>query len=326
MNAGPAMNGSRALVTGGAGAIGSHVVDALLEAGATEVRVLDLPGARWDANLAAALATGRVTRVVGDVRDRAAVDSAVDGVDLVFHQAAMRVAHCAEDPRRAHETMADGTFHVVHAAAASGVSKLVMASSAAVYGPDGDADLPESARTDRTDSTYAALKAYGEALLRSYGRTLPSVALRYFNVYGPRVVGEGPHAEVLVRWMQRIDANEAPTIDGDGRQEVDLVYVEDVARANVLAATTTSTHRSFNVGTGRGRSLNDVAAALLQAMGSDLAVAHGPPRRINAARRRVADTALAASELGFRAAVPLEDGLARLVDWWSEAGASTGDP
>ena len=307
-----------ALVTGGAGAVGSHVVDALVAAGASEVRVVDLTDAEWDRNLAEASARGSLTTIGADVRDQGAVDAAMEGVDLVFHQAALRVPRCAQEPRLAHEVMADGTFHVVDAAARAGVSRLVAASSAVLYGPDETEDLRETHRVDRTDSLYGSLKAYNEALFRSYRTThgLRSIALRYFNVYGPRMNVRGPHTEVLVRWIERIERGEPPLIDGDGEQVVDFVYVEDVARANVLAACTPAEDATFNVGTGVPHSLREVATTLLRVMGSDLTVVHGPARAVNAARRRVADPTRAAEGLGFRAEVTLEKGLRRLVAWW----------
>jgi nucleoside-diphosphate-sugar epimerase len=313
----------RALVTGGAGAVGSHLVDVLVASGAAEVRVLDLPDAEWARNLSDASACGRVTAIKADVRDRVAVETAMQGVDLVFHEAALRVTQCVEEPRLAHEVMADGTFHVVDAAARAGVARVVVASSAVLYGPDPSEDVGEIERTDRADTLYGSLKAYNEALLRCYEVThgLRSVALRYFNVYGPRMNIRGPHTEVLVRWMERIDRGDPPLIDGDGMQLLDFVYVTDVARANVLAATTTSPDRVFNVGSGEALTLNELAATLLRVMDSDLAVRRGPPRTINAARRRVADPTHAERGLGFRVQVSLEDGLRALVAWWR--GAST---
>ena len=320
-----AIHGRVALVTGGAGAVGSHVVDSLVAAGAAEIRVLDVADAEWDRNLDEARERGSLTEVAADVRDRAAVDAAMEGVDLVFHQAALRVTRCAAEPRLAHEVMADGTFHVVDAAARAGVARLVAASSAVLYGPDQTEDLRESHRVDRTDSLYGSLKAYNEALLRSYRAThgLRSIALRYFNVYGPRMNVRGPHTEVLVRWIDRIERGEPPLIDGDGAQVVDFVYVEDVARANLLAAQTSAEDATFNVGTGEPHPLHEVATTLLRVMGSDLPVSYGPARTVNAARRRVADPARAAEGLGFRAEVSLEDGLRRLVAWWRQGRQAT---
>jgi UDP-glucose 4-epimerase len=319
----PTLAGRRALVTGGAGAVGSHIVDSLLRARAAEVRVLDLPGAAWTINLAWARTHPAASMISGDVRDPAAVDHATEGVDLVFHEAAIRVTHAASDARLAHEVMGDGTFNVVAAAAAAG-ARLVAASSAVVYGADTSGTIREDAPTDRADSVYGTLKAYQEGLLRAFGRAkgLSWVALRYFNVYGPRANVRGDHMEVLVRWIDRIERGEAPIVDGDGDQRVDLVFVEDVAAANLLAATTSATGRAFNVGTGRGTSVNELAAALLRVMGSDLGVEHGPTRGVNEAPSRVADPSAAERELGFRAYTKLEDGLVRLVTWWREVSSS----
>lgn len=214
--------------------------------------------------------------------------------------------------------MADGTFQVVDAAARAGVSRLIAASSAVLYGPETPDDIRESFRTDRSDTLYGALKAYDEALLRVYTRTsgLRSVALRYFNVYGPRMKVRGRHTEVLVRWIERIERGDPPVVDGDGTQAMDFVYIEDVARANLLAAGTPSTGRAFNVGTGDAVTLNELARTLLRVMRSGLPIEYGPPRALNAAHRRVADSADATRELGFRASVSLEEGLRKLVTWW----------
>jgi UDP-glucose 4-epimerase len=314
--------GVRALITGGAGTVGSHIADALLAAGAREIRVLDLPSAPWEANLAAARSRGRLIEIEGDVRDRPLVDEAMHGVDVVFHQAATRLGSTVEDPALAHEVSADGTFHVIDAAANAGVERLVAASSAAVYGEVERDRIAESERTDHADSLYGALKAYGEALLRVYAasRSLHTVALRYFNVYGPRMHTHGSHTEVLVRWIDRIERGEPPVVDGDGTQTLDLIHVDDVATANLLAATTASRGRVFNVGTGKAVTLNDLARTLLRVMRSDLSVEYGPPRSLNAASRRVADPTEAERALGFRARVPLEAGLHDLVRWWRHAG------
>jgi UDP-glucose 4-epimerase len=145
---------------------------------------------------------------------------------------------------------------------------------------------------------------------------LEYVALRYFNVYGPRMDIHGPHTEVLVRWMDRIAQDQPPLILGDGAQTMDFVYVEDVADANVRAAVSQVTDEVFNVGTGVEVSLNELAGTLLRVMGSDLRPEYGPERSVNPVPRRVADTSKAEQMLGFRASVDLEQGLRRLVDWW----------
>jgi UDP-glucose 4-epimerase len=145
---------------------------------------------------------------------------------------------------------------------------------------------------------------------------LDYVALRYFNVYGPRMDIYGAYTEVLIRWMDRIAAGKPPLILGNGLQTMDFVYVEDIARANVLAARSSASDRVFNVASGCETSLNDLANSLLKVMGSDLAPEYGPERKVNAVPRRLADTSQAEKHLGFRAEVSLEEGLQRLVAWW----------
>jgi len=317
-----ALAGERALVTGGAGTIGSTLVDQLVERGAGEVVVLDnfVRGRR--ANLAWAEENGEVTVVEGDIRDRALVAELTEGVDVVFHQAAIRITQCAEEPRLALEVLVDGTFNVVEAAARAGVRKLVAASSASVYGMAGEFPTGELHHPYANDTFYGAAKTFGEGLLRSCRAMtgLDYVALRYFNVYGPRMDAHGAYTEVLVRWMERIAAGQPPLIFGDGRQTMDFVCVPDVARANVLAAESDVTDAVFNVASGVETSLAQLARGLLRAMGSDLSVEHGPARAVNDVARRLADTSGARDALGFSAEIGLDEGLARLVAWWRAIG------
>jgi UDP-glucose 4-epimerase len=315
----------RALVTGGGGAIGSNVVDELVLAGAEEVVVLDnfVRGRRE--NLAWAQTNGHVTLVAGDIRDRALVRRVMDGIDTVFHLAAIRITQCAEEPRLAQEVLVDGSFNVYEAAVEAGVRRVVASSSASVYG------LAETFPTDErhhpyaNDTFYGAAKAFNEGTLRSMHAMhgLDYVALRYFNVYGPRMDVHGLYTEVLVRWMERIAAGEPPLILGDGRQTMDFVYIGDVARSNLLAAQSGLTDVVFNIASGTETSLLELARMLLAVMGSDLPVAHGPARAVNGVTRRLADTTAAREQLGFVAEVDLEEGLRRLVEWWraERAGA-----
>ena len=311
------IEGVRAVVTGGAGVVGSHIVDLLVAEGAREVVVFDkLLRGRVD-NLETALGSGRVSIVEDDVRDRDAVANVIHGADLVFHQAALRITLCAEEPRLALEVMADGTFNVLEASVRSDVKKVIMASSAAVYGAADQIPTPEHQHPYNDRTLYGALKSFDEALLRSFNEMfdLGYVALRYFNVYGPRMDIGGPHTEVLVRWMEQIDQGGSPLILGDGFQTADFVYVEDVARANLLAALSDVTDQVFNVGTGIETSLNELAATLADVMGQDVHPEYGPERSVNAVRRRQADTSKARRLLGFEAQVDLEQGLQRLVSW-----------
>ena len=312
------MNGQRVLITGGAGLIGSHIADLVSLEQPAEIIVLDnfVRGRRE--NLAAAERRARVSVVDGDILDRDLLARLTEGVDIVFHQAAIRITQCAENPRLAHEVLATGTFNVLEAAVKAGVKKVVAASSASVLGlaeqfPTTEAHHPYNNRT-----IYGAAKTYNEGLLRSFNEMygLNYVALRYFNVYGPRMDVYGAYTEVLIRWMERIAAGLPPIIMGDGSQTMDFVHVGDIARANVLAASADVSDEVFNVASGTETSLLDLANALLKVMGASLVPVHEPARRVNAVPRRLADTSKAARLLGFRAEIPLEAGLRDLVDWW----------
>jgi UDP-glucose 4-epimerase len=312
------LRGSRALVTGGAGTIGSHLVAQLIDAGAEEIIVLDnfVRGRR--ANLARALSSGSVRLVDGDVRDRGLLSRVIRGIDIVFHQAAIRITQCAEEPRLALEVLVDGTFNVIEAAAHERVQKVVAASSASVYGLAEEFPTSENHHPYANDTLYGAAKTFNEGLLRSFHAMadLDYVALRYFNVYGPRMDIHGLYTEVLVRWMECISEGVPPVIYGDGSQTMDFVYVEDIARANLLAATADATDEVFNIASGVETSLAGLARELLAVMGSDLSVQFGPERAVNKVSRRLADTSQARERLGFEAQVDLRAGLTRLVDWW----------
>jgi UDP-glucose 4-epimerase len=318
----------RVLITGGAGLIGSHITDQLVRVGVDEIVVLDNFVRGQESNLAWALENGPVRLVTGDIRDQATVAEVMRGIDLVFHQAAIRITQCAEDPRLALEVLTAGTFNVLEAAVRDGVKKVVAAASASVYGLAEEFPTTERHHAYNNRTFYGADKAFNEGMLRSFAEMygLRYVALRYFNVYGPRMDIYGAYTEVLVRWMERIAAGQPPLIFGDGRQTMDFIYAEDIARANLLAAESEVTDEVFNVASGEETSLLGLAQALLRVMGSDLQPEFGPERKVNPVPRRLADTSRAAAMIGFRAEVSLEEGLERLAQWWqSERGHMTAD-
>jgi UDP-glucose 4-epimerase len=313
------LEGAQVLVTGGAGTIGSTVCDQLVTAGARRIVVLDNLVRGREANLASALSSGRVELVEGDIRDLALLDRLTRGCDVVFHLAAIRITQCAEEPRLALEVLADGTFNVLEAAVAHRVKKVVASSSASVYGLAEQFPTDERHHPYNNDTLYGAAKVFNEGLLRSFQAMygLDTVALRYFNVYGPRMDVHGVYTEVLVRWMERIAAGQAPLVLGDGLQTMDFVFTEDIARANLLAAEADVSDEVFNIASGTETSLLDLARALVRVMGRpDLEVEFGPARAVNGVTRRLADTSLAAERLGFKAEVDLDEGLRRLVAWW----------
>jgi len=315
------VRGSKFLITGGAGLVGSHIADLLVREGAGEIVVFDNLVRGADSNLEWALANGPVELVVGDIRDKAAVAAAMRGVDYLFHQAALRITQCAQEPRLALEVLVDGTYNVLESAQREGVRKVVAASSASVYGMADRFPTDESQPPYHNRTLYGAAKVFNEGLLRSFAEMygLDYVALRYFNVYGPRMDVHGVYTEVLIRWMERIAAGLPPVIFGDGSQTMDFVYIEDVARANVLAMKSDATDDVFNVASGRETSLRELALLLMEVMGADLGIEYAQERRVNPVPRRLASTRAAAERLGFRTQVDLEDGLRRLVAWWQAA-------
>jgi len=310
---------SNILVTGGCGLVGSTTIDLLLrDYSPASIVILDNLSRGTLANVEAALKDPRVKLVQEDIRDPEAVRSATQGMDAVIHMATLRITACAANPREAMNVMCDGSFNVVEAAQAAGVKKVVAASSASIYGLADTFPTREDHHPYNNRTWYGASKIMLEGLLRSFNEMygLPYVALRYFNVYGPRMDIHGKYTEVLIRWMERIAAGTPPLILGDGAQTMDFVYIEDVARSNILALQADLTNDVFNIASGTETSLNDLAVTLLKVMGSDLKPEYGPERTVNPVSRRLADTTKAEQLLEFKAQIDLEDGLSQLVDWW----------
>ena len=312
------MKNKRVLITGGAGLVGSHIADLLVKEEVAEIIILDNYTRGRKENLAWAEANGPLVMVEGDIRDRQLLADVTEGVDVVFHQAAIRITQCAQEPRLALEVLADGTFNVIEAAVNAKVNKVVAASSASIYGMAEDFPTTESHHPYNNRTFYGAAKTFNEGVLRSfydmYG--LDYVALRYFNVYGPRMDIYGVYTEVLIRWMERIANNQPPLIFGDGKQTMDFVYIEDIARANICAAKADVTDRVFNIASGTETSLNDLALSLAKVMGSDLKPEYGPERKVNPVQRRIADVSKAKELIDFTTTVSLEQGLEKLVSWW----------
>jgi UDP-glucose 4-epimerase len=311
------LGGTRALVTGGAGLVGSHIADLLTNEQVDEVVVIDnLTRGRVE-NLADAMRRGRVTLITADIRDPEAVRRAMDGIDIVFHQAAIRITQCAEQPREAVDVLIGGTFNVLEAGVNAGVKKVVAASSASVYGEPSYVPIDE-AHPFNNRTIYGAAKVADEQMLRSFNDMygLPYVALRYFNIYGPRMDVFGVYTEVMIRWIDRIDAGQPPLIYGDGTQSMDFVYIRDVAAANIAAMKSDVSDDVFNVASGSETSLNELASLLCDVMGRpDLQPEYREERKVNPVRRRLAAIDKARDQLGFTPSVALRDGLAELVAW-----------
>jgi UDP-glucose 4-epimerase len=313
------IDGASIMVTGGCGLIGSTTIDLLLrDFSPARIVILDNLVRGTLANVEQALKDPRVTLVRGDIRDIDTVHKLTEGMDAVIHMATLRITACAAEPREAMEVMCDGTFNVVEAAQKAGVKKVVTASSASIYGLADTFPTEEDHHPYNNRTWYGASKVMLEGLHRSYYDMfeLPYVALRYFNVYGPRMDIHGKYTEVLIRWMERIANGQPPLILGDGTQTMDFVYIDDVGLSNIKALQSDVCDDAFNVASGTETSLNELAAALLKVMGSDLQPEYGPERKVNPVSRRLADTSKAERLLGFKAQIGLEEGLTRLVDWW----------
>lgn len=309
------LDDSRILVIGGAGFLGSHIVDQLTLTTAREIVVLDnfVRGTRD--NLHEAVKDPRVTVVDGSVTDRLLLAELMSGTDYVFHLAALWLYECVHEPRSALEVNVVGTYNVVEAAAAARVKKVVYSSSASVYG---DAiftpmteDHPFNNRT-----MYGATKIAGEQFFRAFYEQLKMdyVGLRYMNIYGPRMDDMGTYVSVIMKVLDRLDQRLPPIIFGDGSQAYDFVHVDDVARANVLAMQADATDEFFNVGIGVKTTIRELVDMLLEITGSDLVPEFRPQEQMFVTHR-VGSTEKAELLLGFRAKVPLEEGLRSVVAW-----------
>ncbi|GAB4390623.1 MAG: NAD-dependent epimerase/dehydratase family protein [Thermodesulfovibrionales bacterium] len=311
------IEGNRFLITGGAGLMGSHITDRLLARGASEVILLDnfVRGSMY--NIEDALRDERARLVQGDIRDLDLLRELSAGVDGLFHMAALRITACADDPREAMDVMLVGTHNVLQAAVEKKVGKLVYASSASVYGLADVFPTDEKHHAFNNRTLYGTAKIAGEGMARSFADMygLHYVALRYFNVYGPRMDIYGKYTEVLIRWLDRIAAGEPPIIFGDGTQTMDLVYIDDVTDANIVAMESDVTDEAFNVASGTETSLLELLQTLLRVEGSTLEPVFMPARSVNPVPRRLADTQKAENLLGFKAKVGVEEGLRRLIAW-----------
>lgn len=319
------LTGAKMLVTGGAGFIGGHTVARLVDAGANDIVVVDDMARGRPENLTGSLLSGQVRLVRGDIRDRALMTELVAGCDTVFHLAALRITQCAAEPRRAIEVMVDATYDLLELCVAHKVRKVVMASSASVYGMASVFPTPETHPGYDNRTLYGAAKMFGEGLLRSFHEMygLDYVALRYFNAYGPGMDVHGRYTEVLIRWMERLAMGLPPRVHGDGRQTLDMIHVDDIARANLLAATAPATDVALNIGSGEETSLLRLAELLSELMAAEpMRPVHEAERTVNPVPRRLADISEAAALIDFKRTIPLRDGLAGLVAWWRAEKAS----
>ena len=309
---------STILVTGGAGFIGSYVVELLLEHQPKQIKIIDNYIRGSKANMVNFLQDSRVEITEGDIRNTELLDQLMSGCDYVFHMAALRINACAADPAEGFDVMLQSTFNLAQLAVKHKVKKVIYSSSASVYGLAQHFPTPESDNPYNNQTFYGAAKLWGEQLFRSfkfmYG--LDYVALRYFNVYGPRMDTDGKYTEVMIKWLDCIRDNRNPLIYGDGSTSMDFVYVHDVAKANIAALLSNATDENFNVGNCEETSLLELLQVLLQVNNSTLIPEFKEENSINPVSRRIADVSKAKELLQFSPSIKLSEGLSELSSWY----------
>lgn len=312
------IKGKKLVVVGGAGLIGSHTVDRLIQEDVKEVVIYDNFVRGRVENLRNALKDPRVKvfDVGGDILQTDILEAALDGADGVFHLSALWLLQCHEFPRSAFDVNVRGTFNVMEACVKKGVKRLVYSSSASVYGDAVEEPMTED-HPFNNKNFYGATKIAGEAFLRSFHHRygLNYVGLRYMNVYGPRQDYHGAYIAVIMKMLDAIDNGNSPTIMGDGSEAFDFVAVEDCGLANVCAMKSEATDRFYNVGTGKRTSLKELAEMLLVLTKCDKPINYAPRSQATLVRNRVGSPARATAEIDFTAKIDLIDGLQRLIYW-----------
>jgi len=311
---------ARIFITGGAGFIGSYVVEQLLEHQPAKIIILDNLIRGSHANMAQFINDARVEFVEGDIRDMALLERCVQQSDYVFHMAALRINACAANPQDGFDVMLQATFHLAQLCVKHKIKKVIYSSSASVYGLAQQFPTPETDNPYNNQTFYGAAKMWGEQLFRSYKFMygLDYVALRYFNVYGPKMDTDGKYTEVMVKWLDCIRDSRQPAIFGDGTDSMDFVHVKDVANANVLALLSDVTDEAFNVGDQEETSLKQLLDKLLKVNNSVLEPVFKEANAVNPVSRRLADISKAQKLLGYQPKINLEEGLKSLSEWYFE--------
>ena len=313
----PDIRGSKVLVIGGAGFIGSHVVDNLLQEDVKEVIVYDnfCRGSRDNLELALKDPRVRIYEIGGDILQSDILNSAAKGCDYVIHLAALWLLQCYEYPKAAFDVNIRGTFNVLEACRDNGIKRFVYSSSASVYGDAVQIPMTEE-HPFNNRTFYGATKIAGEAMCRAFNDRykLPYVGLRYMNVYGARQDYKGTYIAVIMKILDRIDQGLPPIVYGDGSQSYDFIYVSEVGRANVCALKSDASDQFYNVGSGTKTSIKEVCEMLLELTGSKLKIQYEPAGK-TFVTNRIGSTEKAEREIGFRTKISLAEGLNKLIEW-----------
>lgn len=309
------LTGKRLAVIGGAGLIGSHLVDQLSSEPVSEIIVLDnfVRGTRE--NLKNVIGNPKVKIVEGSITDSGFIREILKGIDGVFLLASLWLGECVDDPRNAWEVNVMGTWNVLEACYEMGVKRVVYSSSASVYGNAVVTPMTEE-HPLQNRTTYGATKIANEQMFRAIyeQKKISYIGLRYMNVYGPRMDYQGAYVSVIMKALDRIFAGKPPIVFGDGTQMYDFVFVEDVAQANILGMKADCVDEFFNIGSGIGTTVNELVELLLELAGSDLKIEYHPQAQ-SFVTHRLGSVDKAKTMLGFQADTPLLDGLRKVVEW-----------
>jgi len=309
---------STILVTGGAGFIGSYVIEELIPLQPKKIIIIDnfIRGSRE--NMKSFINNPVIELHEADIRDTDKLEQCIEGCDYIFHMAALRINACAANPGDGFDVMLKSTFEIAQLAVKHKIKKVIYSSSASVYGLAQHFPTPETDNPYNNQTFYGAAKMWGEQLFRSfkfmYG--LDYVALRYFNAYGPRMDTDGKYTEVMIKWLDCIRDGRNPLIYGDGSTTMDFVYVRDIAKANIAALQADVTDEAFNIGNCEETSLKQLLAVLLKVNDSNLTPEHREENSINPVSRRLADISKAKQLLNFTPTVSLEQGMKELTKWY----------
>lgn len=312
------ISGATILVTGGAGFVGSYVVEELLLHQPKKVRILDNLIRGSYQNMQSFIANPAVEFIEGDIRDEDLLEKCVEGCDYVFHMAALRINACAANQQDGFDVMLKATFNVAEFCKKHQIKKVIYSSSASVYGLAQHFPTPETDNPYNNQTFYGAAKMWGEQLFRSYKfmHNLDYVALRYFNVYGERMDTDGKYTEVMIKWLDCIRDNKQPAIFGDGTDTMDFVHVKDVAHSNILALQADVSDEVFNVGVQVETSLKQLLETLLKVNNCKLEPVFKAANAINPVKKRIADLSKIKKDLGYQPSINLEQGLKALSNWY----------